>query len=127
MNLGCWNDSLQERERLGRSIYDEERLQVLNNALTESAVLHARTLCELFANPEGKFPTDIELQLSHLLPDWDWVSRNMTCSNGCCLNWKTTRVACLQGQVQLANRIQALDMCKDRSGRRRPSWHSEPG
>ena len=26
----------------------------MNNALTESAVLHARILCELLANPEGE-------------------------------------------------------------------------
>jgi hypothetical protein len=74
--------SIQERERLGRSIYAEERLQVLNNALTESALLHARTLCELFTNPEGKFPTDIELQLSYLLPDWDWGKPKYELLNG---------------------------------------------
>jgi hypothetical protein len=74
--------SLQERERLGKSIQDEERLQVLNNALTESAVLHARTLCELFTNPEGKFPTDIELELSDLLPDWDWGKPKYDLLNG---------------------------------------------
>jgi hypothetical protein len=36
----------------------------------ESAVLHARILCELFANPEGKFNGDVGLL--RLLPDWDW-------------------------------------------------------
>lgn len=62
--------SIQEKRRLGQSFQGEERPQVMKGALTESAVLHARTLCELFANPEGKF--DGDLQLSHLLPDWDW-------------------------------------------------------
>jgi hypothetical protein len=72
--------SIQEKERLDRSIQDKERLQVLNNALTESAVLHARVLCELFANPEGKFASDIVL--SRLLPDWDWGQPKYDLLNG---------------------------------------------
>lgn len=68
---GMLERSIQERSRLGHSIHDEERLQVLNNALSESAILHARNLCELFAEPEGKFARD--MSLSHLLPDWDWA------------------------------------------------------
>lgn len=62
--------TLHEKQQLERTIQDEERRQVLNDALIESAVLHARSLCELFANPEGKFNSDSGL--SHLLPDWDW-------------------------------------------------------
>ena len=63
--------SIQEKGRLDeQSFQDEDRLQVMKGALTESAVLHARRLCELFANPEGKFDSD--LNLSDLLPDWDW-------------------------------------------------------
>lgn len=72
--------SIEEKERLDRSIQDKERLQVLNNALTESAVLHARVLCELFANPEGKFASDIVL--SRLLPDWDWGQPKYDLLNG---------------------------------------------
>lgn len=72
--------SIHEKKQLKRSIQDEERLRVLNNALTESAVLHARILCELFANPEGKFASDIVL--SHLLPDWDWGQPKYNLLNG---------------------------------------------
>jgi hypothetical protein len=72
--------SIQEKERLDRSIQDKERLQVLNNALTATAVLHARVLCGLFANPEGKFASDIAL--SHLLPDWDWGQPKYDVLNG---------------------------------------------
>lgn len=72
--------TLHEKEQLERSIQDEERLQVLSDALIESAVLHARILCELFANPEGKFNSDIGLL--QLLPDWDWGTPKYERLNG---------------------------------------------
>jgi hypothetical protein len=72
--------SIQERARLDRSIQDEERLIVFKKALTESAILHARILCELFADPEGNFASDIAL--SHLLPDWDWGKPKYELLNG---------------------------------------------
>jgi hypothetical protein len=72
--------TIHEKEQLERSIQDEERLQVLNDALIECAVLHARVLCELFANPEGKFNSD--MGLLQLLPDWDWGMQKYERLNG---------------------------------------------
>lgn len=72
--------SIQAREQLGRSIQAEEQLRVLSNSLMESTVLHARNLCELFADPEGEFAG--EIALSYLVPGWDWGKPKYEILNG---------------------------------------------
>lgn len=71
--------SIQEKTLVSGSFQDEERVLVMTRALLESAACHARALCELFANPEGKFPQDLEL--NDLLPDWDWGKPKYTVLN----------------------------------------------